>query len=365
MKDRTVSTEEPNETNSEDKLTAAEEVALDSLHCLPLTIIPIEHAGLRKAIMRKNFQLENVIELFGGAGTGRGQISVSELPHFFSQNDGMLSRDMRVLSQLEPLRSFDVFTLRVEFRKMDIGFEQFDALNLSQNKRQELSAHMRFFTRPLMQRVYGDEENENADVAEIIARVASPDKKEAIERLTQIANEIGVDLEKIPEFLESYGDVFLSLSYYRECVTKISGVLNDFRPWLRECWREQSSQRSPQDIENLKNTEKLIDDLMENIRFKFRYFDIQSKRFWKQKGEQSFDDFRKVVLDSHVGIAAVLCGLAVKLERWSEVFPSAQSGGIAKRIDFVKTEFRANLASLKTIGQQDWDESGKPIAAGH
>ena len=329
-------TEEANETKDKVELTEAEETALDSLHCLPLTIIPLEHPALRKAIMRKNSSLENVIELFGGAGTGRGQISVDELPNFYSANDGMLSRDMRILSKLEVLRSFDVFTLRAEFRKMDIGFEQFDALNLSQKRRQELSAHMRFFTRPLMQKVYGDDHNEQADVSEIIARVASPDKKEAIERLTKIADEIGVALEDIPEFLENYGDVFLSLSYYRDCVVRITEILNGFRPWLRECWREQSMQRGAEEIEDLKNTEKIIDGLMEALRFQFRYFDLQSKRFWKLADDQSFDDFRGVVMESHAGIATVLCGLAVKLERWSEVFRTAQSGGIAKRIEFIK-----------------------------
>ena len=47
--------------------------AIDSLHTLPLEIMPVKTPGLKKALLIKNARLESVIELFNDSSAGSGQ----------------------------------------------------------------------------------------------------------------------------------------------------------------------------------------------------------------------------------------------------------------------------------------------------
>ena len=76
--------------------------ALDSLHVLPLSIIPLETPGLKKASMIKNARLESVIELFKDGASGSGQVSPSNIADFFQDEDGRLGRDTGILDALIP-----------------------------------------------------------------------------------------------------------------------------------------------------------------------------------------------------------------------------------------------------------------------
>ena len=51
---------------------------MDALHVLPLSIIPFEVLGLKRAKLIKNVRLETVIEIFRDASAGSGQIRVEE-----------------------------------------------------------------------------------------------------------------------------------------------------------------------------------------------------------------------------------------------------------------------------------------------
>ena len=51
----------------------------DSLHVLPLCIVPLETHALQRTRMIKNAQLESVIEMFEGKSTGSGQIKIESL----------------------------------------------------------------------------------------------------------------------------------------------------------------------------------------------------------------------------------------------------------------------------------------------
>ena len=51
----------------------------DSLNTIPLSMIPFETPGLRRALMIKNARYEGVIELFKGEGSGSGQVEVGQI----------------------------------------------------------------------------------------------------------------------------------------------------------------------------------------------------------------------------------------------------------------------------------------------
>ena len=70
------------------KLTAADgrtkfpDEDRDSLHTLPIAILPVQTPIFRRARMVKNSRLEFVIEFFNGVGCGRGQLDVTGVAKF-------------------------------------------------------------------------------------------------------------------------------------------------------------------------------------------------------------------------------------------------------------------------------------------
>ena len=59
------------------------EACMDTMHILPLNIIPLQTPSLRRARLIKNVQLESVVELFHNSGSGSGQIETSKLADMF------------------------------------------------------------------------------------------------------------------------------------------------------------------------------------------------------------------------------------------------------------------------------------------
>ena len=56
----------------------------DSMHILPLTILPLETPSLNRARLIKNVRLESVVELFTDLKSGSGQVDIESLPQEFN-----------------------------------------------------------------------------------------------------------------------------------------------------------------------------------------------------------------------------------------------------------------------------------------
>ena len=103
---------------------------MDSLFILPLEIIPFKTDGLQRARLIKNHHLMGVIELFSDPETGSGQISVEGLVDHFNWKEGYGHPDLKIMSQLAPLPSFDVYSLRRSLRNLSIPLSENSELQL-------------------------------------------------------------------------------------------------------------------------------------------------------------------------------------------------------------------------------------------
>ena len=56
-----------------------EDLDRDALHILPLSMIPLETPGLKRARIVKDARYESTVELFKGKDTGKGQVKVEAL----------------------------------------------------------------------------------------------------------------------------------------------------------------------------------------------------------------------------------------------------------------------------------------------
>ena len=135
---------------------------------------------------------------------------------------------------MEKLHSFDVYSLRIELRRLGIAIADQAGLQLSERKAKELTSYMTEFTRSLLSQIYGGGESEIEDMDQLLDMFKSPDKSEAIKNLKMIANKLGIGLMDVPMFLEEYGDVFLSLAYYKGALDEIIPRVTKFLDELDE-----------------------------------------------------------------------------------------------------------------------------------
>lgn len=324
------------------------ETAMDALHILPLSVLPLRSVGLKKATMIKNARLESVVELFGGQETGSGQVRPEDLPDFFARADTDLERDILLLRAVGGLHSFDVFSLRTELRRIDVGFEDYGVLALSIAKRGELLEFMSRFTRPLLARIYGDGEEELGDLRDIMQLLANPDRRAAMRRLKCLARDLGIDVSEVPTFVKQYGDVFLSISYFKKCLAEIAREIPEFLGWMEDIRDTSLVQGSGGHTDMLNGIHYDFTRFSRALKQRFQDFDALADTFWDLLGADDFRMFGATVTAQHVGMGAMLCGLTVKLIAWRTRFPR-RNGTPSDRLDFLVSEIVPGLEEIRRI----------------
>jgi hypothetical protein len=184
----------------------------DSLHTLPLGLLPLNMPSLLRAKMLKDNHMRTMVEMFTSGSGASGRMEVEALESVFDNTDEF-KEDLAILGPMEKLHSFDVYSLRIELRRLGIPIADQAGLQLSEGKAKELTSYMTEFTRPLLSQIYGGGESEIEDMDQLLSMFKSPDKGEAIKNLRMIADKLGIGLMDVPIFLEEYGDVFLLLAY--------------------------------------------------------------------------------------------------------------------------------------------------------
>jgi hypothetical protein len=326
-----------------------DEFARDSLHLLPLSMLPVRTPGLRKAILRKNHRLQTVIEVFNTPSSGSGQVDPSALIHLFPGYPNEVAFDQAMFRRLQQVPSFDVYSLRIELRRLEIPVEDHEALKLSPRKRDELTGVMKSFTRPLIAHIYGIEQNEVTDVSDIIASIRRPIRQEALENLQMMADRLRVTLPEIPQFLEDYGDVFLSLAYFREILDGVVPDVHSFLEWMEDV-RKTREVRYDRPLQLL--FDAMTRDLSEitgSITGRFESFDRRTRDFWTDITAERFHEVRDMIIAHHTTIGGVLCGLVLKMDLWRGRYAGKSGIGPLRRIEFIKGEILPGLDYMRDL----------------
>lgn len=324
----------------------ASDADCDSIHILPLSLIPLQLKGLSKLSLTKNARLETVVEMFRMDDGAGGQIPISELGKYFSDRDALM-RDMAVLQKLSVLRSFDVYTLRAQLRRLGVAVTSSERLCLSEAKKSQLVGFMKEFTRPLLQRVYGGQTNAISDFEQLIGMFSQPNKDEALRNLKLLASHLQVSLKEIPSFLEEYGDVFLSMAYFRSIFGSVLPLVTDLQSWSREIAKGYQ-------FKDDKAFQRACDGMTENlgrvagsITTIFDGFDKTAKSFWDEISMVSFNTLRLAVSQQHTTMGALLCGLYVKTNAWDRQFNRGSRAAPQKCADYILSEMIPGLKSMR------------------
>ncbi|MCB2106320.1 MAG: hypothetical protein KDE14_01410 [Rhodobacteraceae bacterium] len=320
----------------------------DSLHILPLSTMPVEHPFLKRSLMIKNARLDSVIEMFkdvGGAGSGQRDVDAVAKDFY----KGKINHpDIILLNKLATLNSYDVYSLRILLRANDIKVEEQEALRLSPEKTKALSSYMKSFTRPLLMEVYGSEGNIES-FEDVVRLFRDPDVKKAREKLNLMASKLGLEITAIPKFLEDYADIFLSLSYYRDCLDGIQPVLEDFLADVKELKKNFQLKNNPMFMNTSAQLQTVFMNLTASIVGRFENFDRTTKDMWQNISADRFRRVEAMIIAYHTTIGGILCALSVKMDAWRNLFPRRNVGSPPKKAEFIMSEMRHGLEKMAQI----------------
>lgn len=320
----------------------------DAMHILPLSTMPVEHSFLKRALMVKSARLESVIEFYkdiGGAGSGQKDVDGVARDLY----PGKLSHpDVILINKLATLNSYDVYSLRILLRANDISVNDKDALRLSPEKTKALSSYMKSFTRPLLMEVYGSEANiETFD--DVVKLFRDPDIRKAKEKLNLMASKLGIEITAIPKFLEDYADIFLSLSYYRECLESIQPVIEEFLEELKTLKKSFQLKSNPMFMNTANQMDNIFTNLVASIVGRFENFDRNTKDMWTNISADRFRRVEALITAYHTTIGGVLCAMTVKMDAWQKNFPRRNVGSPPKKAEFIMSDMRHGLEKMIAI----------------
>lgn len=324
---------------------------LDSIDVFPLEIMPIKSPTLKKARLVKNARMETALELYNDPISGSLQISPQKLGEMFSEDNTKYQDDHQIIMQLSTLGSFDVFSLRTIFKKLDLETIPEDALDLSDKMRAELQGHSQKFIRPLIERIYGLDRFSGSEVKDLRDVFKNPDVELVRDNLKIMTQKTGIPLNEIPAFLEEYNDVFLAVAYYNYSLESIHRIVDKFFSWIHQTRTQREIMASPKTMTSCETVESILQfinmSLHERLARMQKNFDV----FWGDINRASFSRLQEDIAGNHQSLGAVLCGLIVKMRAWEKDFPTANSGGPQQRSKFIISELEPGLERLKTLEQ--------------
>ena len=321
----------------------------DALHVLPLSMLPLQTPPLARARMIKNANLESVVELFADATTGSGQIDVDALPSEFGWSSTVPHPDLIMLRKLALLPSFDVYSLRILLRGLGIPVNDESALCLSADCNAALTRYMTVFTRPLIMRVYGGDNTSVKRFEDLVQLFRDPDQSKALSRLKMLAANLNVRVTMVPQFLEDYGDVYLSLCYYRDALNRLTPILDSFRVSLAQIRSHQVLSKDRQIVDACQSVQAVLTSGLNSVRWRLDHFEQRTADMWEDISAEKFRELRTLITGSQTTIGGILCALTVKMAAWSAQFPANEAGALLRRADFMVNQMRRGIEKIQHL----------------
>ena len=317
----------------------------DSLHTLPIAILPIQTAIFRRARIVKNSRLESVIEFFNSVGCGRGQLDINGVAKFLGLEQVPPHPDVLLLRTICDLPSFDVYSLRISLRANNISVADGSALTLSPAKINSLSAYMANFTRPLVSEIFG-RDTAGEKFRDIVGLFRADNAQAVRERLATMADRLGIPVESIPKFLEDYGDIFMSLSYYRQCLDQMLPQVQNFMDGIAMIRSNHQLTQDKSIMGAIDSVESTINGKLANITGKIESFERSTNDMWRELNAERFKRIESLVARYHTSIGGALCALSVKMAAWTSQFPNP-TGGVGRRVAFIMSDIRQGIEFIQ------------------
>lgn len=319
------------------------------MHILPLQRIPLETASLRRARLVKTVRLECMVELFNEQGVGTGRVKPTELKDVFDFS-GDRARDPEIIIKLAGLRSYDVFSLRVSLRQLDVALDGLEGFQPSERMAAELGEYMNDFTRPLVAFVCGEVSPEAVDLIDMQRVIADPNSTTAIKNLRRLASLLEIQMVQIPDFLQDYADVFMSLSFYRQCLEKITPKFADLVNTLNTIRASHDPINEHRLIKDCDAIEAKFTTLVASATDTLDKFRDRTENMWENPTGERYREMERLVLDHQEQIGEIICALTVKTDAWAREFPEKnEQSRLADKTAFITSDIKFGLDKLKPL----------------
>ncbi len=317
-------------------LTAVRDEDTDSLSTIPLAILPFDSVMLRGLSMIKNNHGQSVVQMFDDDRAGAGHVHPADLRKTIGE---ISTGDMDIVIKVGKLHSFDVYSLRISLRDMGIAVNDTKYLKLSQKMQSELATYVRPFTERLTRSIFGNDtdESESTDVGQLLRGM---DPVKAKQNLKLIADKIQIDLAQVPLFLEDYGDIYLSIAYYRNILDQLDPKVENFVAAVEEIATHQQLKTNTDIVGTANKMNARVNKMRDVLRGRFQLFTQSTNEMWDDMNADKFADFKTMVEDNHGAIGGILCKLGTKMEAWHEKFPSRHTAGPNRCADFLMSDMR-------------------------
>ena len=292
------------------------------------------------------------MEIFQSTDSGSGQIEVDSLPKEFDWETTPPHPDLALLKKLSVLSSYDVYSLRLLLRDLEIPTEELKALSLSESKKAEMTVYMKDFTRPLISQIYGEEDKSITDLNSILSLFRDPDVEKAREKLQVMADQLNIKIAEIPKFLEDYGDIYLSLSYFKKGLRDYETLIESFLDDLNELTEHVQLKNDIKLVKGCNTISRAINHLITANKERFLYFEKYTKNMWDDITAEKFHDVESSIKSYHTTIGGGLCALSVKMNSWSRLFPNKRAGGPIQRSDFIMSDMIHGIDKILTLERQ-------------
>ncbi len=257
--------------------------------------------------------------------------------------------DWVILRKLGKLPSLDVYSLRVTLREYGIPVNDFAELKLSESKGKELTSYMKTFTRPLMVEIYGGGDMNIQSFEDVLALFMDPDVEKARQKLKKMASKLEIEVEDIPRFVEDYGDIFLSLSYYRQALDQITPIAKGFLESIEELRKNWQLKSDPGLMQSCNLMGSSVKCHFSALNRRFLKFDRETKDMWSEITAQRFRRVERMIGSYHTNIGGVLCAVTLKMNAWADLFPNKTSGGLRRRAEFIMSEMKQGIETIQMI----------------
>ena len=262
-----------------------------------------------------------------------------------------------LLQTVGELSSFDVYSLRILLRAKDIVVPDSSSLKLSPSKIVTLSGYMAAFTRPLVSEIFG-RDTQGEKFTDIISLFRLSNADDVRTRLATMAQRLGISVDGIPKFLEDYADIFMSLSYYRQCLDQLLPQIQNFMDGIAMVRESSQFARDKLLMSVVDTIEATINGTLASISGKIESFERGTNDMWREITAERFKRIEQLITNYHTSIGAALCAITVKMTAWNREFPTSSVGGAGRRAAFIMSDIRQGIETIPK------DEKDAPLLSG-
>jgi hypothetical protein len=317
----------------------------DALHILPLAMLPLQTRALKQARVIKNSRLEGVVELFRDRASGSGQIHPDDLHKMFPIEKG--SRDIDVVRAVSQLPSFDVYSLRIELRRLGIDVDEAASLRLSEDAEEQAKPFMKAFTKPLASFLNNGNDTPGDD--EPISVFRYMDRGQTRNNIIDLARRLNIMISDLPRFLEDYRDTYLSLAYFRLCVYSLnqqSAVIFRSLNSIRDVPTLMAQQNI---VQALAQVERCLTVMPSDVDRVVRDFVNKTQDMWRDISAARFRAMQQEIENYQSLIGTNLCAAMAKVSAWHERYPPGVGASNSTRAAFLLTDMAPGLSSLRAF----------------